>query len=408
MRLASASKSGMRDEIHAPIFAGLELKTRKARSEPEDRPREGGGENPIASLLTIRDDNPASSLDRKSSRDCSRSHPRPPASVAVALAYEPRVDAAPRIVASGRGAIAERILELAKEHGIAVRENADLAEMLDRDRGGRAHPGRRLRRRRGDPVLHSEGQWPLATAAEEPRHDARRTHRRARRRRSPTCAQAAARRRRVDLDGSRRRGRGRAAAAQAAPTSASARGSRETMAQPCSRRSTGSPPRSSAQHHAGAQQRAAAAYGGRAAQSASSDSPMDPAMSLDTYWRFLIALLARRRADLRAAWVARRLGLGGRLVTVGGKRAGSPSSRCCRSTASAGSCCCAATAPSISCCWASRGDIVIERGIGTGRRRRISRDAFEEAPSHEPAAPFSCCGALRAAAAAAAGGWRRR
>ena len=51
-------------------------------------------------------------------------------SVAVALSYEPGEDAAPRIVASGRGLIAERILELAMAHGIAVRQDADLAQML--------------------------------------------------------------------------------------------------------------------------------------------------------------------------------------------------------------------------------------------------------------------------------------
>jgi flagellar biosynthesis protein len=59
---------------------------------------------------------------------------RPPAErgdpVAIALQYERKDDAAPRVVASGRGAIAERILELAFAHGIAVREDADLAEIL--------------------------------------------------------------------------------------------------------------------------------------------------------------------------------------------------------------------------------------------------------------------------------------
>ncbi len=50
--------------------------------------------------------------------------------IAVALRYVEGEDTAPRVVASGRGAIAERILELARAHGIAVRENADLAEML--------------------------------------------------------------------------------------------------------------------------------------------------------------------------------------------------------------------------------------------------------------------------------------
>lgn len=50
--------------------------------------------------------------------------------VAVALRYEPQDKAAPRVVASGRGAVAERILELAFAHGIKVREDADLAEIL--------------------------------------------------------------------------------------------------------------------------------------------------------------------------------------------------------------------------------------------------------------------------------------
>lgn len=53
---------------------------------------------------------------------------RPP--VAVALRYEQDSHAAPRIVASGTGPIAERIIELARAHGVAVRENADLATML--------------------------------------------------------------------------------------------------------------------------------------------------------------------------------------------------------------------------------------------------------------------------------------
>jgi flagellar biosynthesis protein len=53
---------------------------------------------------------------------------RPP--VAVALRYERGSREAPRIIASGAGPIAERIIELARDHGIAVRENADLATML--------------------------------------------------------------------------------------------------------------------------------------------------------------------------------------------------------------------------------------------------------------------------------------
>jgi flagellar biosynthesis protein len=57
----------------------------------------------------------------------------PPAekpAVAVALRYDRAEKDAPRVVASGRGTIAERILALAFEHGVKVREDADLAELL--------------------------------------------------------------------------------------------------------------------------------------------------------------------------------------------------------------------------------------------------------------------------------------
>ena len=49
---------------------------------------------------------------------------------AVALGYEPDSGDAPRVVAGGRGAIAEQILEIAFQHGIKVREDPDLAELL--------------------------------------------------------------------------------------------------------------------------------------------------------------------------------------------------------------------------------------------------------------------------------------
>jgi flagellar biosynthesis protein len=52
------------------------------------------------------------------------------AAIAIALKYDNDKDNAPRVVASGRGHLAERILELAAAHGIAVRSNADLAEIL--------------------------------------------------------------------------------------------------------------------------------------------------------------------------------------------------------------------------------------------------------------------------------------
>ncbi|MGH7124679.1 MAG: EscU/YscU/HrcU family type III secretion system export apparatus switch protein [Stellaceae bacterium] len=55
--------------------------------------------------------------------------PQKPA-VAVALRYNRAEADAPQVVASGRGATAERILQLAFEHGVKVREDADLAELL--------------------------------------------------------------------------------------------------------------------------------------------------------------------------------------------------------------------------------------------------------------------------------------
>lgn len=53
-----------------------------------------------------------------------------PQARAAALHYRRGDDALPRITASGRGAVAERIVELAFAHGIPVREDSDLAALL--------------------------------------------------------------------------------------------------------------------------------------------------------------------------------------------------------------------------------------------------------------------------------------
>ena len=50
--------------------------------------------------------------------------------VAVALSYEPGEDDAPKVVASGKGALAEQILQLAFAHGVKVRSDPDLAQVL--------------------------------------------------------------------------------------------------------------------------------------------------------------------------------------------------------------------------------------------------------------------------------------
>jgi len=50
--------------------------------------------------------------------------------VAVALKYELGTQSLPRIVATGKGTVAEQILEVAFANGVKVREDADLVEVL--------------------------------------------------------------------------------------------------------------------------------------------------------------------------------------------------------------------------------------------------------------------------------------
>ena len=57
--------------------------------------------------------------------------PSPPDLSVAAIRYDPvTAESAPTVVASGRGWLAERILEVARDHGITVREDADLVEIL--------------------------------------------------------------------------------------------------------------------------------------------------------------------------------------------------------------------------------------------------------------------------------------
>jgi flagellar biosynthesis protein len=51
---------------------------------------------------------------------------------AVALSYELGGNRLPRVVASGRGTLAEKILEIAFASGVKVREDRDLAELLSK------------------------------------------------------------------------------------------------------------------------------------------------------------------------------------------------------------------------------------------------------------------------------------
>ena len=51
---------------------------------------------------------------------------------AVALKYKPGDDHAPRVAAKGTGRLAERIIEMARKHGIPVKDDPDLVEVLSR------------------------------------------------------------------------------------------------------------------------------------------------------------------------------------------------------------------------------------------------------------------------------------
>ena len=52
--------------------------------------------------------------------------------IAVALKYDREADQAPRLSAKGKGYLAEQIIALAKEHGIEIREDTDLAVLLSK------------------------------------------------------------------------------------------------------------------------------------------------------------------------------------------------------------------------------------------------------------------------------------
>lgn len=49
---------------------------------------------------------------------------------AAALKYRRGKDSAPKLVAKGRGKVAEKIIEIAKTHGIPVQEDKELVEFL--------------------------------------------------------------------------------------------------------------------------------------------------------------------------------------------------------------------------------------------------------------------------------------
>lgn len=62
--------------------------------------------------------------------DASPAEPGRARQVAVALQYDPDQADAPRVTASGKGQLAEQILNLAFANGVKVRTDPDLAQVL--------------------------------------------------------------------------------------------------------------------------------------------------------------------------------------------------------------------------------------------------------------------------------------
>ncbi len=57
---------------------------------------------------------------------------RKPTTKAIAIVYNENESAAPKVVASGKGVIAEKIIATAKEAGIHIQEDANLVELLSK------------------------------------------------------------------------------------------------------------------------------------------------------------------------------------------------------------------------------------------------------------------------------------
>ena len=55
---------------------------------------------------------------------------KPERKTAVALAYKPEKDTAPRVTAKGKGRVAEKIIALAQTHGVPIRDDPDLVTLL--------------------------------------------------------------------------------------------------------------------------------------------------------------------------------------------------------------------------------------------------------------------------------------
>ena len=58
--------------------------------------------------------------------------PTPKPQKAVALKYDREKSGAPKVVASGKGEVANNIIKLAQEHDVFIKKDADLVELLSK------------------------------------------------------------------------------------------------------------------------------------------------------------------------------------------------------------------------------------------------------------------------------------
>lgn len=49
---------------------------------------------------------------------------------AAAVGFDPSKDVAPKILAKGKGALAEQIIKIAQEHNVAIEQNSELVDIL--------------------------------------------------------------------------------------------------------------------------------------------------------------------------------------------------------------------------------------------------------------------------------------
>ncbi len=52
--------------------------------------------------------------------------------LAAAIRYDAAKDAAPRVTAKGRGLVAEKIIELARKHGVPIKDDPALVQILSK------------------------------------------------------------------------------------------------------------------------------------------------------------------------------------------------------------------------------------------------------------------------------------